>query len=240
MKLMMYLEEDYARADREQATLGQSIKSAASSILKARRDQLFRVTLRSPDIPTLCESETLRWNGRYATVDMELLLPEYFKNKQLRLHGRVYADDAVLTDLKVILQVNAPQPQVLPCEKCVLRSAFISYASADRAQVASRIQGIQLAAPEMDLFFDVESLHRGERWEPRLFQEIDKRDLFYLFWSKNAASSPWVAKELQYALEHKNPNSIEPVPLEPPDECPPPEALMDRHFNDWTLRYRKN
>lgn len=240
VKLMMYLEEDYARADREQATLGQRIKAAASSILKARRDQLFRITLRSPDVPELCASETLRWNGRYATVDMELLLPEDFDKKQLRLHGRVYADDAVVTDLKVILQANAPQPQVLPCEKCVLRSAFISYASADRAQVASRIQGIQLAAPEMDLFFDVESLHRGERWEPRLFQEIDKRDLFYLFWSKNAAQSPWVARELAYAISRKGVEWIEPVPLEPPESCPPPEELRDRHFNDWTLRYRKD
>jgi hypothetical protein len=185
------------------------------------------------------ESETLVWNGRFASVYIYLGLPAAFDKKQLRLQGRVYSGDAVVTDLKMLLRVGDPQPQEVACEKCALRSAFISYASADRAQVVSRIQGIQLAAPDLDLFFDVENLQRGEHWEPRLYKEIEKRDLFYLFWSKNAAASPWVAKELQYALAHKDPDSIDPVPLDPPDECPPPDALKDRHFNDWTLRYRK-
>lgn len=239
VKVMMYREEDHARADREQNALGDQVKASSGSVLQARQDQLFRIALRSPDLPALFESDTLRWNGRYAAVDLDLLLPADFDKEQLRLHCRVYDGDAVVNDLKVILQVNATQPQDLPCEKCVFRSAFISYASEDREQVANRIQGIELAAPDLDLFFDVEDLHRGERWEPRLFHEIEKRDLFYLFWSKNAAASPWVAKELQHAIAHKGLDRIEPVPLETPEECPPPEQLRDRHFNDWTLRYRK-
>ena len=239
VKVMMYREEDHARADREQNALGEQVKASSGSVLQARQDQLFRIALRSPDLPALFESDTLRWNGRYAAVDLDLLLPADFDKDQLRLHCRVYDEDAVVNDLKVILQVNATQPQDLPCEKCVFRSAFISYASEDREQVANRIQGIELAAPHLDLFFDVKDLNRGEHWEPRLYQEIEKRDLFYLFWSKNAAASPWVAKELQHAIAHKGLDRIEPVPLETPEECPPPEQLRDRHFNDWTLRYRK-
>lgn len=239
VKVMMYPEEDHARADREQSALGEQVKASSGSVIQAQLDQQFRIALRSPDVPELCESETLRWNGRYAAVDLDLLLPADFDKNQLRLHCRVYDEDAAVTDLKVILQVNAPQSQNLPCEKCVFRSAFISYASEDREQVANRIQGIELAAPHLDLFFDVKDLNRGEHWEPRLYQEIEKRDLFYLFWSKNAAASPWVAKELQHAITHKGLDRIEPVPLEPPEECPPPEQLRDRHFNDWTLRFRK-
>ncbi len=240
VKVMMHLEEDHARADREQSALGEQVKASSGSVIQAQLDQQFRIALRSPDVPELCESEIIRWNGRYAAVDLDLLLPADFHKNQLRLHCRVYDADAVVTDLKVILQVNAPQSQDLPCEKCVFRSAFISYASEDREQVANRIQGIELAAPHLDLFFDVKDLNRGEHWEPRLYQEIEKRDLFYLFWSKNAAASPWVAKELQHAITHKGLDRIEPVPLEPPEECPPPEQLRDRHFNDWTLRFRKN
>ena len=146
----------------------------------------------------------------------------------------------MLTDLKLILQVQAPAVQQPVCEKVRLRSAFVSYASADRAKVVARIQGIQLACPDMDLFFDVESLRRGEHWEGRLYQEIADRDLFYLFWSSNAAASDWVRKELQFAVSRKSLDYIEPIPLEPPEICSPPESLSGKHFNDWTLRYLNN
>ena len=240
VKIMMYREDDFARADRESAAVADQVKSASSSIFQAKRDQQFRIVLQSPDTELDCESQVLRWNGKFAAADFEVYLPEDFGKRQLRLRGRVYSGDAVLTDLKLILQIGVPQYGSIPCEKVRLRSAFISYASADRAKVVARIQGIQLACPDMDLFFDVESLRRGEHWEGRLYREISDRDLFYLFWSQNAAKSQWVQKELEYALSHKTADYIEPIPLEAPDICPPPSSLMDKHFNDWTLRYLGN
>ena len=240
VKIMMYREDDFARADRESAAVADQVKSASSSIFQAKRDQQFRIALQSPDMELDCESQVLRWNGKFAAADFEVYLPEDFGKRQLRLRGRVYSGDAVLTDLKLILQIGVPQYGSIPCEKVRLRSAFISYASADRAKVVARIQGIQLACPDMDLFFDVESLRRGEHWEGRLYREISNRDLFYLFWSQNAAKSQWVQKELDYALSHKTADYIEPIPLEAPEICPPPSSLMDKHFNDWTLRYLGN
>jgi hypothetical protein len=236
IKIMMYREDDYQRADRESAAVADKVKSASSSVFQAQRNQQFRIALQSPDIEVDCESQMLQWNGKFAAADFEVYLPEDYDRKQLRLRARVYTGDAVLTDLKLILQVGVTQAAI-PCEKVRLRSAFVSYASADRAKVVARIQGIQLACPDMDLFFDVESLRRGESWETRLYREISDRDLFYLFWSKNAASSDWVKKELEYALSRKTVDFIEPIPLEGPEVCPPPDALMDKHFNDWTLRY---
>lgn len=240
VKLMMYLEADYARADREQMTVGDRVKAATSSIFKVKRKDVYRITLQSPDIPMDTQSAELSWNGTYAAADFDVLLPEDYDRRQLRLNARVYSGAAVLTDLKLILQVEAAKQQELRLEKCSLRSAFISYASQDREKVVARIQGIQLSCPDMDLFFDAESLRRGEQWEPRLYREIEERDLFYLFWSRNAARSPWVAKELAYAMEKKGATAVEPVPLESPSVCPPPESLQDRHFNDWTLRYLAN
>lgn len=240
VKIMMYRENDYQRADRESAAVADSVKSASSSVFQAAKGQQFRIALQSPDIELDCETQQLSWNGKFAAADFEVYLPEGYDRRQLRLRGRVYSGDAVLTDLKLILQVGVAQSQEIACEKVRLRSAFISYASADRAKVVARIQGIQLACPDMDLFFDVESLRRGESWENRLYQEIAGRDLFYLFWSKNAATSEWVKKELQYALSRKTVDFIEPIPLEGPEVCPPPESLMGKHFNDWTLRYLNN
>ena len=240
VKIMMYREDDYQRADRESAAVADKATSASSSVYQAQLGQEFRICLQSPDLELDCETQYLRWNGKFAAADFEVYLPEDYGRRQLRLRGRVYSGDGVLTDLKLILQVGAAQPQNVVCEKVRLRSAFISYASADRARVVARIQGIQLACPDMDLFFDVESLRRGESWENRLYQEIAGRDLFYLFWSQNAASSEWVKKELQYALSRKTIDYIEPIPLEAPDICPPPDSLTGKHFNDWTLRYLNN
>jgi hypothetical protein len=237
VKIMMYREDDYARADREQMTVADRVKAATSSIFQAKRKETYRISLQSPDIPMDTESAELTWNGTYAAADFDVLLPEGYDRRQLRLTARVYCGIAVLTDLKLILQVEAAKQQELQLEKCSLRSAFISYASQDREKVVARIQGIQLSCPDMDLFFDAESLRRGEQWETRLYREIEQRDLFYLFWSRNAAKSEWVAKELAYAMEKKGATAVEPVPLEEPSVCPPPESLQDRHFNDWTLRY---
>lgn len=240
VKIMMYREDDYQRADRETAAVADQVKAASSGVFQANRGQNFRIVLQSPDVDLEAGDETLVWNGIFAAADFEVYLPENYDKRQLRLRGRVYSGDAVLTDLKLILQVRAAAPQQVVCEKVQLRTAFISYASADRAKVVARLQGILLACPEMDLFFDVESLRRGEAWEPRLYREISRRDLFYLFWSRNAADSQWVQKELEYAVSQKTVEFIEPIPLEGPDICPPPEALMCKHFNDWTLRYLNN
>ena len=237
VKIMVYREEDYARADREEKTVGDRVRSVSSGVFAARRDELFRVCFQSPDIPVEDSCAELRWNGKYASAEVEFFLPEDYGKKQIRLVGRVYSDIAVLTDLKLTLRVQAEEAQEIEMKKCKLKSAFLSYASQDRAKVAARIQGMLLSRPDMDVFFDVESLRRGERWETRIYREIHKRDLFYLFWSRNAAKSEWVEKELAYALSDKGTEFVEPVPLEEPTLCPPPETLKDRHFYDWTLHY---
>ena len=80
-------------------------------------------------------------------------------------------------------------------------SAFISYASQDRNRVAMIIQGMKKARPDMDIFFDVDSLRSGDDWKKALWREIDKRDVLFLCWSKYARDSKWVDAEWRYALK---------------------------------------
>lgn len=87
----------------------------------------------------------------------------------------------------------------------------------------------------MDLFFDVESLRSGENWEKTLFHEIEKRDVLYLCWSHNAKESEWVDREWRYAYSQKGIDGIEPMPIELPEECPPPQELSGKHWNDKLL-----
>ena len=97
------------------------------------------------------------------------------------------------------------------------------------------VMGMQKARPDMDIFFDVTKLHSGEDWEQALYREIDRRDILFLCWSRNAQQSPWVDREWRYALAQKGLDAIEPIPLEQPDICPPPSELSRKHFNDSLL-----
>jgi hypothetical protein len=93
---------------------------------------------------------------------------------------------------------------------------------------------LQLAGTEF--FQDLLSLEPGERWERALYREIDKSDVFYLFWSSAAKRSQWVMKEVEYALKRKGnddaaPPAIVPVIIEGPPPVAPPPELAHLHFN---------
>lgn len=115
------------------------------------------------------------------------------------------------------------------------RRAFVSYSSADRAEVLKRTQ--MLAEVGIEFFQDILSLEPGDRWEPAIYQEIDRCDLFLLFWSTAAKASEWVAKEWRYALNRHGgdetaPPQILPVIIEGPPPVSPPAELRSLHFND--------
>lgn len=116
--------------------------------------------------------------------------------------------------------------------------AFLSYASADRFEVLRRAQMLRLTG--IGFFHDLLSLEPGECWEKQLYEEIDRCDVFYLFWSSQAKASEWVLKETEYALARRacsaegDPDII-PVIIEGPPPPTPPESLKDIQFNDWML-----
>jgi TIR domain-containing protein len=118
------------------------------------------------------------------------------------------------------------------------RRAFVSYASPDRPEVLRRVQAFKIAG--MSVFQDILDLGPSERWERALYREIDTCDVFLLFWSRAAASSERVAKEIDYALARKEGDEdrapdIQPVPIEGPPVVPPPERLRGLQFNNALL-----
>jgi hypothetical protein len=44
------------------------------------------------------------------------------------------------------------------------------------------------------------TLELGQRRERQLYKQIDRSDVFFLFWSTAAKNSEWVAKEIDCAL----------------------------------------
>ena len=84
------------------------------------------------------------------------------------------------------------------------------------------------------------SLEPGEAWEQRLYDEIDRCDLFLLFWSSNAAKSEWVERETEHAIARQRATEgspeITPIIIEgPPPAKPIPEQLRHMHFNDYVM-----
>jgi hypothetical protein len=152
-----------------------------------------------------------------------------------RIFVRVNGIPAGHVVFKILVKELAPSTAPLPVseEAKLYRKAFLSYASEDRVQVLRTAQ--VLSSIGMEFFQDLLKLTPGQRWEQKLYENIDSCDVFLLFWSRHAAQSEWVIKEAEYALSHANPPNqlrLHPVILEGPPPVPPPPSLSKIHFND--------
>ena len=113
--------------------------------------------------------------------------------------------------------------------------AFISYSSEDRSAVTRCAQALEAAG--ISVRQDILVLDPGKRWAQRLFEEIDRCDTVLLFWSKNAAASEWVKKEVNYALDRQKTSAVhepevKPVVIGDPPVPLPPDEWKHLHFND--------
>ena len=89
----------------------------------------------------------------------------------------------------------------------------------------------------VQFFQDILDLNPGERWRKRLWKEIDRCDIFVLFWSKAAQESEWVIKEADRAWRRQASNgglrpALRPEVLEHPAPVPSEDWLGDFHFDD--------
>lgn len=206
-----------------------------SGVHNIEENSEIKIVLSSPDLEIEDDTESGVWHGGYLNFSFAVFLPEEYKKRQVLFIASVYVNDLIAAKLKFIVKCFTFFGQKIVISREDIFSAFISYASQDRNRVAAIIQGMKKARPDMDVFFDVESLRSGDDWEKVLHREIEKRDILFLCWSHFARESKWVDAEWRYALEKKGIDFIEPVPIEPPDVCPPPEELNRKHFNDKLL-----
>jgi len=212
--------------------LNDAIKEVRSGYHSVVKNSIIKVVISSKDIVVDdCEEERI-WHGKFLDFSFVVGIPENNTKKQIMFCASVYVNDLIATRLKFFVDVNSTEEQKLEVERLDVITAFVSYASKDRDRVASIIQGMKKARPDMDVFFDVETLRSGQKWEEELKNEIDNRSTFFLCWSKAASESKWVDFEWRYALEKKGDECIEPIPIEPPETCPPPIELQQKHFND--------
>jgi hypothetical protein len=186
--------------------------------------------------------QSLVWTGKPASVQFGVTVPTHFSPKTVVGTVTVSRDLVPMGHVKFKLQVCQSRTVTVGEETPQARwnmhrysRAFLSYASHDRNEVLKRTQ--MLAGVHVDFFQDLLTLEPGQRWERQLYTEIDRCDLFLLFWSSAAKKSEWVRKEVNYAIARHGgddlaPPEILPVIIEGPPPVPPPPELAHLHFND--------
>ena len=235
INIVMYEDEFRKAVDKIIDSYGGNAKETASGYHNVERNSTVKVVLTSPDLAIEDGVEEQVWNGKYLDFSFAVKIPREFCDEEILFTATVYVNDIIATKLKLILECDKKSRCSVSLTRSDILSAFVSYASQDRNRVASIIQGMQKARPDMDIFFDIETLRSGQRWEDALKNEIESRDVLFLCWSKYARESKWVDMEWRYAFENKGEDCIEPIPIDSPDICPPPVELQQKHFNDKML-----
>ncbi len=203
------------------------------------RGTILSVRLRLEGLEIEDPEDTVLWDGEIGNANFSVTVPAAAKPGPRRGLTIVRADGLQIARIDFIIQVSDTplEIDVIPTQEKRHRKAFASYASEDRLDVLARVQGIQKAAPALEIFLDVMSLRSGQYWEQELRRIIPSNDIFYLFWSENARRSRWVEKEWRCALETRGLDFIDPVPLVSPERVPPPPELASKHFNDALLTF---
>lgn len=218
------------RAIRESEGL---VRETSKNGFSVARQTHVTVRLESEDAEIKDPLETQVWNGESLHFDFQFRVRESCLNSQIAFTCYVEFNGIPVTRLNFIIAVSSrANPKAIPAK--VIREdyhkAFISYSRADEQRMLERVLGIQELVPEMKFWLDKQSLDAGDLWREEIRKAIDLSDIFLLFWSVAASHSEYVEKEWRYGLEAHGLPFIAPVPLDPPQQCPPPEPLESLNF----------
>jgi GH24 family phage-related lysozyme (muramidase) len=223
-------ESDEAATRRDTATLLVEVE------IGQRIDVELTVAGGSVDAPR----QQIVWQGKPQAAKFWLEVPASSEADSLRIRAVIAVAGAPAGSLRFAIPIVTELPKdadavaILGDKARRYSYAFLSYASPDRPAVLNQAQALK--AVKVKFFNDLLSLEPGDEWATRLYAEIDRCDVFLLFWSSHAARSKWVIKEADYALarhgrEDDAPDFV-PVILEGPPVPPRPERWSHIHFND--------
>ena len=224
-----------------EAIAGGEIVIQSKGPIQVARGTVLSVLLKIDGMSVNDPQDTIYWKGEIGNARFPVMVPDDAKEGSRAGLATIYLDGVQIAKIHFSLMVGqeASAENDVPFQVNHHRKAFASYASQDRNDVLTSIQGMQKADPGLDVFYDEANLRSGASWEQELKRAIPDSDVFYLFWSASAKASRWVDMEWRWALERRGIEFIDPVPLVSPEEVPPPEELGGKHFKDWVLAYRR-
>ena len=195
-----------------------------------------KVRLSSPHLVVFSPEAEFVWQGKSEVTDFPVEAPVAPSETATSLTFDVSIGGISVANFSLDLTISpfASQGELIPVTIKPASTAFASYASEDRPRVLDRLAEVRTSG--LDIFVDCLDLQPGEKWKPRIEQEITGRDRFLLFWSAHAKKSKWVQWEWETALRKRGLSGIDPHPL---DDAKPPEELRELHFGDLYMQVRK-
>ncbi len=237
-----YLPTDYQFVCSKAKELDRDSNIGLKTGVPVTSGSILTVTVEIPSFKVLEPTDTIIWQGEPTNASFIVEVPGNLGVSTYPGNAHVLVNGLCIAKIQFLISLFSSSDQKYidsSVNQSYVHSAFASYASEDREEVLSRIQGMKKVAPELDIFLDVFSLRSGQNWQEKLEQHVPTKDTFYLFWSQPAARSEWVEREWKLALSKRGMDYIDPVPLEEPGLAPPPQELKALHFNDAYISYIK-
>ena len=167
------------------------------------------------------------WQGDFLKFSFDYFVPQNIDVEELCCEAIVFVEGMMIGEMRFITQIVENPKVVAPkvVSHCFKR-IFISYAHKDEQQV--KFIAAAYKAQGVDYFYDSHYLVPSDVYEEKIFDYIDNADLFVLCWSKNAADSEYVSREVERALQHAYPQvckenatiKIYPLNIEPYADLP--------------------
>ena len=206
------------------------------------RGSVLSVSLEIDGLQVPNPHNRINWTGEIGNVFFVVSVPKDAAEGTRRAACYIKVNGLEVGRIDFVVKVAAAKGKNsdLEPEFTQHRSAFASYASEDRDMVLAAVSGMKKRSPKLEVFVDVMSLRSNDDWEERLMAEIEKADVFYLFWCNHALRSEWVDREWRRAYELRGASFIDPVPLQSPDDAPQPKELAKKHFYDPITAFMKH
>jgi len=193
------------------------------------------VRLTGEHIRVIPEEHAFEWNGHENLAIFDVRVDSDAPPVTLGLCFHVFLGPLQIAFIPLGVAISAsPSAERKPSKTYAHApsSAFASYSTKDAEAVTRSLSTLAHWAPTLDIFQDCLDLTPNEGYKPRLAAEIAARDVFLLFWSRNARASQWVRWEFETARVRPGMNAILPMPLEDPSLAPPPQGFEDKHLRD--------
>ena len=224
--VFFHLSEELMRAARIASSLNSRANRLSSTTLRINvtRKSIITVYLESSDLSIDDAFQELKWIGESTYIKFNVRVLRYNTKNYAKSRVIIALDGFLIGEveftLSLIERVLAVSSDVgvskfssnniskddignpINGSARLFKSAFISYARKDVKEASLFAQG--LSEHDINVFFDVDSIEPGEKWEEKIYFNIKESDAFYLMWSNNAAQSDYVLKEAMSAVNFYN------------------------------------
>ena len=240
VQVFLHAPAQFERAEMIATRIDKSVQLRSIVTLQKQieRGQTLQLGLSCDDLQIYQREHQITWWGEPQALSFRVTMPADALGQELfptlRLHVGGVPVGYLEFSLVCASTTGADPITPLGQTSMAYEYAFLSYSSADRKEVTKFARALKAA--RIDFFQDYLSLRSGEQWRVALFREIDKCDVFFLFWSECSSQSEIVMEELHHAHNRRSltPTCPEITPIKL-DATPPPKVpswLAEIHFDD--------